>query len=89
MTCVEVLWLTVAVLVAGLLLMVLVTQLVPPRKRFTHFCDECGSLYDAVEAAKYGRGAMRVVVCNAACPYSDTARCVLPVGHEGGHQVST
>src|SRR5580658_9843874 len=61
MTCVEVLWLTVAVLVAGLLLMVLVTQLVPPRKRCTHFCDECGSLYDAVEAAKYGRGAMRVL----------------------------
>jgi hypothetical protein len=28
------------------------------KRRLTHFCDECGSLYDAVEAGKNGRGAL-------------------------------
>ena len=28
------------------------------RLRKSHFCDECGELYDPVQAAKSGRGAM-------------------------------
>jgi hypothetical protein len=28
------------------------------KRKLTHFCDECGSFYNAIEAAKDGRGAL-------------------------------